>query len=294
MAYPDDLSLRDAVIALYGEVWPHVPPGIAWAAERGADWFAVSTPFVERHRDRVVAHVGVIRIALAYRGRPLDVAAIHAVCVHPDRRGRGLARRAMERALAWIDRRSIPTTILWSEKSDFYARFGFRPRMESYFLTEAPEPRDERHRRLDLSLAADCDALRRSLAERRPVSNALAIADPGWHFLIDMGLWADCRRYCVVLERSGAIAVGQAIGEALHLYDIVGATMPTCGELVGALAPEARTIVAHFTPDRLDLPFRPQASDDEDRLHVRGAALPGTSDPDGGVQPFAISPLGRT
>ena len=57
----DDPGMRARIHALFETVWPRLPERIAIAASLGADWHAVSTPFVAMEGDEVIAHVGVIR-----------------------------------------------------------------------------------------------------------------------------------------------------------------------------------------------------------------------------------------
>jgi GNAT superfamily N-acetyltransferase len=57
-------------------------------------------------------------------GEDRVVAGIHAVCVDPEARGRGLGRRCMEAALAWIDER-FDLAKLSTAIPAFYGRWGF-------------------------------------------------------------------------------------------------------------------------------------------------------------------------
>ena len=93
-------ALDPRLAALLGRVWPRLPAGVARAGALGFAWTDVSTPFVRREGERVVAHVGVVELPLVIAGRRVRVGSIHAVCTDPDRRGRGLARGLMQETLA--------------------------------------------------------------------------------------------------------------------------------------------------------------------------------------------------
>ncbi len=88
--WPDDPEFRDAALRLYDATWGDLSARIEQARAWGSDWFAASTPFLVRSGGEVLAHAGVVTCDLALAGRPTRMAAIHALCVHPDHRGQGL------------------------------------------------------------------------------------------------------------------------------------------------------------------------------------------------------------
>ena len=291
--WPDDPELRNAARRLYDATWGDLSARIEQARAWGSDWFAVSTPFLVRSGDEILAHAGVVTCDLVLAGRPTRVAAVHAVCVHPDHRGRGLGRRVIEAALEHIDRSEAATTILWSNLVDFYRRFGFAPVAEKIFLGEAPPLEPCRTLRLDLGTPGHRDLLRRTLATRRPVSQRAAAADDGGHFLIDLALWPQARDFLVFLPPHDAIAVCRVDAGELHLYDVLAPRLPTCAAVVGAVKELTGVAVdrlaVYFTPDLLDVALAPAAHPFEDLLMVRGEPLLDTS-----AAPFALSPFTRT
>lgn len=290
--WPDDSTLRSAAFELYGAVWEHVPPGIEQARVWGGDWFQVSTPFLVRSEDRLLAHAGVIECDLTVAGKRRKIAAIHGVCVHPDHRGQGLGREVLEAALTHIAGRSETTTILWSEKVDLYRKFGFEPCVESLFTAPAPMARPTRAIRLDLAEPESRARLVVTLRERQPISGIIAAADPGWHFLINLALWAESKGFLVALPEHKAVMVAEIEGTLLRLYDVLGPGLPPVANLVGAAQAVSGTTIEHleiyFSPDQLDLETQAGPHPFEDVLMVRGAPLP---DED---LPFALSPFTRT
>ncbi len=305
--WPADPSLRQRALDLYGAVWPHVPPGIRLAAGWGGDWFEVSTPLLVRGRDRILAHAGLIACDLAFRGQPVRVAALHGVCVHPDHRGHGLARRVLEEALTHAEQAGFETVILWSEKLDLYRRFGFEPVPECRFVGALPEDWTERLPEIEAevlevtpSAGRRVDLLRRLLRQRMPVSEGLAAADRGWHFWIDLGLWKAAADVTVVyVPAVDSVVVCELAPDVLRLYDVITASMPSAEVLLagalralagvdGSQAAVPERLEIFFTPDRLGLDLKPALHSWEDMLMVRGRPLPGTS------AAFALSPLTRT
>ena len=273
------MGMRDAVLELFGSVWPRLPGAIETARVWAADWWAVSTPFVVWDSGRAVAHAGVIEMPLRIAGRDVAVGGVHAVCVHPDFRGRGLARRALESALAHVDGR-YQTAILWSEKVALYQRFGFRPFHESVFRGSVT-PRRASARRL--SLPADVTLVRELLAARAPVSDRLATREPGWHFLIDLALWPEAREWLWLLDEPRALVVAETRAGALYVHDWVSSAPLDVAAISGALSESQLEL--HVMPPA-GATFGPAPSPLEDVLMVRGVW------PDE-LAPACLSPLCR-
>ncbi|MGH8082421.1 MAG: GNAT family N-acetyltransferase [Lysobacter sp.] len=100
--------------------------------------------------DRVIANVSASRMELWVDGQPVDGFQLGAVGCLPEFRGQGLARRAMQAALAHCGQ--APVCLFANETVlDFYPRFGFAAAEQSLFETEfAAEPVGERVAALDL------------------------------------------------------------------------------------------------------------------------------------------------
>jgi predicted GNAT family acetyltransferase len=266
-----------------------LPGGIAQAAQFGGDWFEVSTPFVVRDGQRVLAHAGVVAVDLRIDCAPRRLAAVHAVCVDREHRGRGLGRTVLEQALAYVDQQGFDTCILWSDLADLYGRFGFEPCRESVFVGKAPRAAGLPGQGLDLDNEADLSRLRSLLARRAPVSGVAAAADNGWHFLIDLGLWSAAQTILWWLDDADALVVAELKGNGLHLYDVVATRLPPLERIVAAIPGTAERLVCYFTPDLIAPKLDPAPHPLPDLLMVRGAPF---VDPT--TTPFGLSPLVRT
>lgn len=284
---------------LLGTVWPFVPRGIERAAKWGGHWFDVSTPYLEFDGELPIAHVGRIDCRFAFDGEVRRVAALHGICVRESHRGAGHARRAIERALHDVDAASCERVILWSEKVDFYRRFGFEPEPESVFRLPAAAVKTANEsvatRALALDRRTDLDLLQSALERRQPVSAQLSAADPGWHFYIDLALWleataAPSESLLIALPEDQAVLVGEVEDGVLRLYDVVAETPPPLPRILAAKASHSdqpiQTLETWFTPDRFDADFQPHPHRSEDILMVRGQPLLNG--------PAALSPMTRT
>lgn len=103
---------------------------IAWG-----EWGDGYTAFVIIEGERIVANAAVTRMELLVAGAAVDAYQIGAVFCLPARRGRGLARRALQAALEHCGNAPV---LLFGNPAvrDFYPRFGFAPREEHLFVAE--------------------------------------------------------------------------------------------------------------------------------------------------------------
>ena len=245
-------SLDPRLASLLGRVWPRLPAGVARAEALGFAWTDVSTPFVRREGERVVAHVGVIELPLVIAGRRVRVGSIHAVCTDPERRRRGLGRALMQETLTACAGR-FETLVLTTLIPEFYTAFGFRPVPEHAFtralapLAPSPSPGG----RVLTEGPDDLRLLRRVLADRAPVSERLGSLESGVAFAIALMLtWGDLSRvrYHAALD---VLTVHEVRARTLVLYDVVGATIPPLAVLAAALGADADRVLTFFAPDRL-------------------------------------------
>lgn len=292
MAYPADPGARAAILRLLGATWPRVARAVARAVGWGAGWYDLSTPFLSRDDGGApLSHVGVWPIELAAGGAPLRAAGIHAVCTHPDHRGRGLLRRPMAVALAFAGER-WETQLLWTDQPALYRRYGFEVREELRYQGALPPlpAGAPAGRPLDPDRPEDLALLRRLLAARRPVSERPAAADRGDVFLVDLALRCEAEPEAPPLRwlpDLGCAAAWRRRGEALVLEDVVGPEVPPLRELAARLAPGAGAVEVLFTPDRLDAGWlAPSPRPPPEVLMVRGRPLP--------PGPLALSPLAQT
>jgi GNAT superfamily N-acetyltransferase len=287
MPYPPDPTLRASTLDLLGSIWKKLPRGVERARAWGADWLEHSEPFVHVEAGRVLAHVGVMEIEAVLDGRARKLAGIHAVCTHPDRRGQGLLRETMLRALAWIDAR-YETAVLWANDPAIYTRFGFTPRAESVFRGSArPAAADPLARPLSLDCASDIDLLRAFLARRAPVSSRCGSREPGWLTLINLGLWPAPGPSLVHLPDLDCIVAHDIRDRVLRLHDVIAAEMPALADLTARLGGGFDAAAVFFSPEGLRAPeLSPAPTPLVDFLMVRGPFL--ASD-----EPFAFSPLTR-
>jgi GNAT superfamily N-acetyltransferase len=262
-----DIAFWQALHALQDRIWPQMSARIEVARKLGVHWETETTPFAWIEEKRALAHVGVIAHPLRLLGEDRVVAGIHAVCVDPEARGRGLGRRCMEAAVAWIDERfnlaKLSTTI-----PAFYDRWGFSAVPTHRFVAQRTGGGGPaRPATLD-----DTTRLHALLSVRTPTSDIYATREPGWLPIIDLALQARLPHGVLVVPQRDFLIVARQHAEVLHLDDVVGPELPGLEEVLAAIPFRFERVIYNFTPDRLDPGARPEPVPVEAGvLLVRGA-----------------------
>jgi GNAT superfamily N-acetyltransferase len=237
------------------------------ARNLGVHWEAETTPFAWIEEERALAHVGVIAHPIRLLGEDRVVAGIHAVCTDPEARGRGLGRRCMEAALAWINER-FDLAKLFTGIPDYYARWGFSVVPTHRFAAHcAGGGGPGRPATLD-----DMARVRALLSARTPTSNVYATREPGWLPIINLALQGRLPGGVLVIPRRDFLIVARQQGEVLHLDDVVGPELPRLDEVLAAIPFRFDRVTYGFTPDRLEPGARGEpVPTGEGVMQVRGA-----------------------
>jgi GNAT superfamily N-acetyltransferase len=284
MTLHDDPEMRRRIATFYDTVWHRLSERIELARRAGADWYRVSTPFVALEGDVVVAHVGVIEIALVLDGVPTTVAGIHAVGTHPEHRRRGHAGRLLAQALAYADQR-FDVAQLTTEVPAVFRASGFRSLPQTRFVVPLPPRRmTSGLRRLSIDDRDDLALLHQKLRTRTALSQVLGVVEPGWLFVIDEVLSqrglervhyaADLDALIVFEEGTAADNEGH---ERIKLLDVVASTLPPLDEVLRRLpaGSPASEVELYFTPDRFEVSLvEEEPAYPGEHLMVRGAYPP--------------------
>jgi GNAT superfamily N-acetyltransferase len=283
-----DPRRRAELQAVLASAFKTLPGKIDAARALGFDWDAVTTPFVERVDDRIVAHVGVLDVPLRLAGRAVRVAGIHAVCTLPAYRRRGCYRRTMERALAFVDSR-WGLAQLCTDEPALYEPFGFRV-VPTHRWEAARPPKAAGTEAVaiarPLDPVADLPALVAALSRRTPLSHRYAAMDDGWLFGIDALLSTGDLSLVLRVPELDAFVAGRLEGERFTLCDVVTTELPSWAALAPRL-PGRGPVRLAFTPDRFD----------DAQVHMTGPADDGCYMVRGPFplhgQDFAVPPLAQ-
>jgi predicted N-acetyltransferase YhbS len=250
-----------SVAGLLDHAWPGMSRRIAQATARGFRWQDISTAFVAFAGNAPIAHVGVIEIPLVIDGCHKSAAGIHAVCTHPDHRGRGHCRALLEEALAHCDAHH-DIALLYTGHVGLYEKFGFWRTREHCFRA-AVHPRTSPADRAAVALPegdpATLEVVRRLLACRTPISEQLGVVEASilWGINAVLQSGGEIRRLHYLPDLD-VITVHEIDGWTLRLYDVIGRRIPPLAELLERIATPVDTVIAFFTPDRLEAPFTPE------------------------------------
>ena len=226
-----------------------------------------------------VAGVEAARLALVLDGRPACATAIRLAGVAEARRGEGLFKAVMARALDWCETACDGPTLLYTENEALYARFGFESLVQHAFVGAAPEP-EPVAAAVPLDRAAAARAFDKLAPHRAPVSDACAIV--GADDLVRELLRGDADLTYAWSAALDAVLVYEEDDDTLVLADVMAAEMPSMAGIVGALGRRSTRVRTLFPPDRLD--WIAVAEADETGLMIRGAV------PDAMRRPFMLPP----
>lgn len=274
-----DRDARRALLALLDDGFPGLSLRIEAAHAEGFAWDEVTEPFVAWQGDQAVGHVGVLEHRIRLDGRDVLCAGIHAVVTRSDQRHRGIARRCLREATAWIDAR-YALSKLGTDLPAVYAPHGFRPVALHKFAVDhtGGEGRGRSLRDDDRAWLLDL------LPRRTPVSDRFASLDPGWLVGIDLALQRRTLRDLVVLDDLGVAVDWQVRNEILELHDVFATELPPLSDLL-ARAPAHKRVELYICPDRLAPNARPIPIPEAGVWMVRGEwPLPDDA-------PFALSRL---
>lgn len=267
-SFAQDPSLKGRLYQLLETTFP----GIGGQAERlhidGGSWEQVSTPFVlEDPSGAIIAHVGVMTLPAIVAGERCDIGAVHAVCTHPDHRGRGCFRALMDDMLAWSVGR-FGTLMLTTSQPDLYKRFGFRCVAEHKFeLSASAAGRSPGMRAIDLRQAEDLALLQKLLGTREPVSSVFGVTGEergSFSFYCpDTGLW-----FAAAVD---TIAWLELDGVTLRIHDLIAPRIPPLAALLERLPFAIGRVETLFATDRLlaesrAIPYRHEGG----HLMIRG------------------------
>ena len=266
-----DGQLHGAFCRYVRRVFPEVDFG-SWIAHGGwSDERYLCVALAEG--DEIVANVSLTRVALLVEGRAHVGVQLGAVGVVPSFRGRGLARRVMDMALAQLGDAELAFLFANKEVLGFYPRFGFRQVAEHIFGFEAQlAPAGTPLPRLNIEREAHRALLARLSEQAKPVATTFGATDYG-----DVLLWYWANFYPDGLYYSSdddAIVIAEQHGTSLRVLDVVAAqSIDLLALLPRIVRGEAvRRVELGFSPDfygcaRATLLHRY----DDSPLFVRGA-----------------------
>ncbi len=275
--------------------WTGISSVIEACEELGASWRDRSFPTWVEGPEGVVSHCGRMPLAAMVEGEPATVAALHAVCTHPDHRGTGLARRVMAQQLESLGEGDVPA--LFAVDPRVYRGLGFVPaRHHVLRFRHEHAGAPGRLRPLSSEVTGDARIVLDLGRERVPTGRRFALgADTGWLVVMDELLARRRFERLFVHEGPEPWVVAMEVREdTLLLLDLVAPKLPALRTVLDAIPWPYRRVVLHYGIDAPDLhDFDPaslrdarlERDDPVDTLMVRGLDEPLDA------QPFAVSPL---
>jgi GNAT superfamily N-acetyltransferase len=231
-----DSAFWAMVYALYGAIWTRMPARLHDATALGFPWPPTTHPFAWIEGGRALAHTGVLLHPVRLAGEDRVIAGVHAVCSHPDARGRGLSRACMDAAVAWIDRHGLVAK-LGTDLVGFYEKWGFRDVPNHHFVADHTGRGNASARLLSPTrVAADAGLLRSALRRRCVVSDVFATRDEdGWLVAIDLALAGGLDSWAWHLPELDAVLLAEHDGDTLVVHDLLAPERPSLDALLRAV-----------------------------------------------------------
>lgn len=232
------------------------------------EWSDHYRAFAVVEGERIVANASVTRMPLVVAGAAIDACQIGAVFCLPSHRGRGLARRALDAALAHCG--SAPVLLFANPGvREFYPRFGFAPRDEHLFIAEhACAPAGEPAPTLDPSDPGVRTRLHALAAQGLVESERFGARDHGR--IITWYCANGFARPLRELDRELLLVAGIE-GETLHIDAVLASSEQALAPLLPRIIDRPiRRIRFGFTPDRWWPDARAVGIDPEPDLFLRG------------------------
>lgn len=215
-----------------------------------------------------IANVSITRMQLLIDGESRRGWQLGAVCVHPDHRGGGHARRLLDAVLASCGDDPV---MLFANPNvrDFYPRFGFTPREEWIFMAEHTcTPAPQLAPRLDPSDPATRTLIHRLAATGLPATTRFSARGHGavinWYLangyaLAPLQPCADVLVFC--LQQDDLLIISEVLSS-------VEIDLPSL--LPQLISAPIQRVQFRFTPERLWPTARAIEIDPEPDLYTRG------------------------
>lgn len=154
-----------------------------------------------------------------------------------------------------------------------YRRFGFREVRQHYAVApirHVPKQENRLARKWDFFADDDVQRARMLFQRHTPVSRLFAPLSHGSSFFLHMYNPA-FQQKAFFIDDLNLLVVWETKGETLHLYDVIGESLPPIEELCSRLPTPVSRIAVHFHPDRFDLAgWEPVALETRAWLMARG------------------------
>ncbi|MFO1259294.1 MAG: GNAT family N-acetyltransferase [Gammaproteobacteria bacterium] len=223
-------------------------------AGHNAYWDRSSTPFVIKHNNEVIAHVGLLPFDFIIQENSFRAAALHGICTKNEFRRKGHFKQLMQEALDEV-KQHFDFAFLFTDKPYLYEQFGFKVVKEYDFIYAYSKQNAQKNksRILDLDDPRDLLILQNHYQNRVPLSKMFSIVNE-----ITVATLNALHMPVCYLEELDVLVVYQINDQILYVKDII-ATKPCELDLIlNCISNHHEKIVLQFIPDRfLKLPANP-------------------------------------
>lgn len=250
IGYSDDRSMREKLYPLFEQVF-HIPATeLADYYARGF-WNPTYQPYTLFDGSQAAANVSMFELELVIKDTLVKAAGIQSVMTHPAYRRQGLMRQLFKRMLEDIDE-EYETAWLFTEQPELYEPFGFRVVPQHAFRTAWKHQSEQIRpslRIVDFDNEQDVQLIRTCFAGHQPISREFSPVSYESSFFLHM-YSPSFQKKVHYAQSLQAVVVFEVKEEELHLYDVIGASIPDFGELCAAITEPFSSVTVHACADR--------------------------------------------
>lgn len=223
-----------------------------------AFWNKVSTPFILKEKDEIIAHVGVWPITLILNGKMHYSASIHGVCVKSSHRGKGYYQKIMQEVIQYVAN-NFDSSLLFTVKPYLYKKYPYKIMLPEYdfILNNKSNLYSEQNSMAsDLKILQwnnpdDINLINHLLSNRVSLSNQLSVVNENGNALLILNMMNKMIHYSKKLK---ALIIYEIRENSLYLKEIVSKKQVHIDDVIrlilGYEKAQIDKIVIQFCPDK--------------------------------------------
>ncbi len=248
--YSQDPLLFQRCMNLINEVFPGCQEFALSGSKYNASWSEASTPFIVEQKGEIIAHAGVLPITLMLNEKEHHTAAIHAVCVKPEHRGKGHFKQLMQEVMPYLEA-NFDSSILFTEKPYLYKNYPYKIMLPEYDFVVTEKIKFNTNnsdlRILHLDNPADLKIVENLLFSRVPLSNQLSVFNKYGQSLFILNTMG---RKIVYSEKLNTLIIFDITDGALYIKEIISSEQRNFSDVVELIPDHFEKIILQFCPDK--------------------------------------------
>ena len=217
-----------------------------------ASWSNGSIPFIVEDQGEMIAHAGVWPMTMMLNGKVHHTAAIHAVCVKEEHRGKGYFKQLMQEVMQYVDHH-FESSLLFTTKPYLYRNYPYKIMLPEYDFVVSKKislhskSNDSDMRIINLDNPDDLKLTYHLLSNRLPLSDQLSIIHENGNALFIFNVLHKNLHYS---EKLNTLIVFEITNNTLYIKEIISQTPCQITDIIRLIPGDFNKVVLQFCPDR--------------------------------------------